>query len=109
MHPFWAVRRLTWAQLEREQRTTQMGKLRPRFNCELTEQALNVVCIAPMEGKACNRTRIFEVPFLTNTMPLEDGEGLIMEIEEKTRTATTPNKRTWRDAEKEKQRKKPKV
>ena len=38
MHPFWAVRRMTPAQLVSEQNNKKVGERRPRFNCEFVKQ-----------------------------------------------------------------------
>ena len=99
MHPFWAVRRLTDKQLQVATIAKQPTDLAPRFNCELQTKSLSCVTIATLDGKCCNRTRILEVPFLTNSMDLEKGEELVMQLIEKAKKAAP--KRSWRDAEKD--------
>ena len=94
MTPFWAVRRLTQAQLDKERSNTKENMWLPRFSCKLAEINLNDVCIystVQME----NRTRTIVVPFMTNMCDLEEGEELILEVAAKVQKPTT---RTWRDA-----------
>ena len=117
--PFWIVRRLTQKQLDAASkgqgvhgpvcRQPRMGPWTPRFNCKLQELTLSNVTIANVGGRVMNKTRLVEVPFLTNSMPLEDGEELIFEIPEKPQKEE--KKRTWKDALKteEKERAKKKV
>ena len=103
MHPFWAVRRMTQKQLLLAQdafATKKSGahiEWRPRFNCSLEKQSLSCVCIAIVGGQAVNRTRIIDVPCLTNFVPLELGEELIMEITT-VEKKKTEEKRTWQTA-----------
>ena len=59
-----------------------------------------------MERHSLNRTRIFEVPFLTNSEEVMKGEELILEISEK-RTdpkAKRGTERTWREAMRDEER-----
>ena len=107
MNPFWAVRRLTQKQLEQEAQawTPETGKPRPRFNCELETQTLSVVTLAAVRGahksdKAINRTKMLDVPFLTNNVALVENEELILEVEPP-KKEQKGKKRTWRDAVKE--------
>jgi hypothetical protein len=100
MHPFWAVRRMTAKQLTRERSQVRLGQLPPRFNCELQNFSLSSVNLAIIGEKTLNRTKLLQVPFLTNFLPLEDCEELILEVVEKTKEAK-PVKRSWRDAVKD--------
>lgn len=102
MQPFWAVRRLTRKQLECEQDKTKIGGLRLQLNCELTVQPVSVVCVATMNGSVCSRMRIFDISSLTHTLPLGQGEELILEVNEKARQERPTAERTWRDAEADK-------
>ena len=97
MHPFWAVRRMTAQQLARAKVEVATGKPAPRFNCELVMRSISLVCVGAMERHSLNRTRIFEVPFLTNSEEVMEGEELILEVSEK-RTDPKTTKRSWRDA-----------
>ena len=63
-------------------------------------RSVSSVCVGAWEGYSLNRTRIFEVPFLTNNEEVVQGEELILEITEK-RKEIKQNKRTWREAQKE--------
>ena len=100
MHPFWAVRRMTAKQLTHAQLAHKAATgWSPRFNCTLEMQTLSAVCLAVVGGQALNRTRIIEVPFLTNNVPVEEGEELILEIGEKEKK--TAPKRSWQSAMKD--------
>ena len=103
MHPFWAVRRMTAQQLARAKVEVATGKPAPRFNCELVMRSISLVCVGAMERHSLNRTRIFEVPFLTNSEEVMEGEELILEVSEK-RTDPKTTKRSWRDAMKDQDR-----
>ena len=110
MHPFWAVRRLTDKQLQQAKVDNPKDKMAPRFNCELLTKTLSVVCIACVSEKVNNCTRLIEMHFLTNSINLEEGEELLLEITATTKKQTIA-KRSWRDAEKaeEKEQKKRRV
>jgi len=99
LHPFWAVRRLTEQQLAKH--NANKGQKKARFNCVLQTQALSDTIIAAVGRKALNRTRIMELPFITNSVDLVDGEELFLEVFEATKKGNNA-KRTWRDAVKEK-------
>ena len=100
MHPFWAVRKLTEKQLQKQQMKIPEGQLKPRLNCELQMKTLSCVCIATAKDTCLNRTRIIEAPFLVNSTALEKGEELILEIAE-VKAKKDNTKRTWKDAMKE--------
>ena len=69
----------------------------PRFNCQLDTQAVSCVTVGIVKSVSVNTTRTFEVPFLTNCIAVEEGEELIMEVQEK--IADKPaGKRTWKHA-----------
>ena len=101
MHPFRAVRRMTRKQLAREVALAAEGKyhgtMRPRFNCETEAITLSCVTIGVVRSETVNTTRVFEVPFLTNTVDLEEGEELILEVGKKSRVKEQ-QKRTWKQA-----------
>ena len=101
MHPFWAVRRMTQKQLAREVALAAEGKyhgtMRPRFNCGTEAITLSCVTVGVVRSETVNTTRVFDVPFLTNTVDLEEGEELILEVREKSR-AKEQQKRTWKQA-----------
>ena len=96
MHPFWAVRRMTAQQLARAKADVKPGRLSPRFNCEIVMHHLTTCVITATELQTYSRARIFEVPFLTNSEELEEGEELILEIAERI-PKQTPTKRSWKD------------
>ena len=107
MHPFWVVRRMTEKQLARERYEARPGQLLPRFNCELQVFSLSSVNIAVVGEKMLNRTRRIDVPWMTNSLPLEEGEELILEVGEKM-TQAKHVKRSWRDAVKDNEKAKKK-
>jgi len=83
MHPFWAVRRMTPKQLAiAKTQKIPIGQLKPRFNCKLEMQEQSVVVVGHLGHKHTNRTRVMEVPFVTNYESLEIDEELIIEITE---------------------------
>jgi hypothetical protein len=86
MHPFWGVKRLTSDQLEKEvSEQLKKGGTEPisRFNCELKMTTLNAVNIVVINASSLNQSRMFEIPFLTNFVPVKKGEELILEIHTK--------------------------
>ena len=99
MHPFWAVRRLSQEQLEKERRETKPGNWSPRFTCEVRYSELSSVCV--YARIACgNTTRNCSVPFITNIGQLEEGEELIVEVVQKEKQQK-PRARTWGHVEQE--------
>ena len=105
MNPFWAVRRMSPTQMAEKAAKTAATKLKPRFNCALVTEAFTAVTVGVVKSVAVNTTRIYQIPFLTNITDLEEGEELIMEVNEK-KAKETDTKRTWvhafRDEEKKK-------
>ena len=102
MHPFWAVRRLSQQQLEKERSETKAGNWLPRFTCEVRYFELSNVCV--YARIACgNTTRNCTVPFITNIDKLEEGEELILEVAHKEKKQK-PKARTWRQVEEEAQK-----
>ena len=77
------------------------GKVPPRFNCELLPRVISNVCIAAVGKEPINRSRMIETPFLTNSIQLERGEELVLEIAEKIKKQSQPRDRSWRDVMKE--------
>ena len=50
-----------------------------------------------MEGRSCNLSRMCYVPFLTNEHEVEDGEELILQMQEK-KSPQKEKKRDWKVA-----------
>ena len=93
MHPFWAVRRITEKDLQRE--NTESGR-HCTFNIGLEEKDFNVVTVGNMKGESCALTTTVTVPVMVNTRGLKKGEELLMEV-----VAHDPQKRktsTWKDS-----------
>ena len=86
MHPFWAVRRMTAAQLARARLDVKPTKMLPRFNCELVMRSVSLVAVCSIEEQQVSRTRIFQLPFLTNFEEIREDEELILEIAEVKKT-----------------------
>ena len=94
MHPFWAVRRLTTQQIERERANVEAGRWAPRFNCVITWKEVTSVGVF-VTVHTENRTRKASVPFLTVSDEVQTGEELILQVEPK--STKEKRKRTWRD------------
>ena len=111
MHPYWAVRRLTQQQLchEKDNWKPEAGRPRPRFNCEMKLMSLSSVCIACISERALNRTRLLEVPFLLNNVPLQAKEELLLEVGHKEQKAQEKRKRTWKEFLQEQTKKSEKI
>jgi hypothetical protein len=102
MHPFWAVRRMTKNQMAREAATASCdlvsNRVLPRFNCKLQIQVLSMVIVGVVVDVTVNSTRTCEVPFLTNSLQLEEGEELFLEVYDTEKShKKDPAKRTWKD------------
>ena len=76
----------------------------PRFNCEFVVKTISNVSLCTLDDQVFNRTRIMEVPLLTNSMPLLEGEELILEKSVPKKQTGRDKKRTWRDAQADEQR-----
>ena len=72
---------------------TTGAQMAPRFNCEINMVPISAVTIAATGCQLLNRTRLIDVPFLTNSAPLVKGEELILEIQEKRKDKPTASKR----------------
>ena len=72
MRPFWAVRRMTYQQLERERAKPLPAsvKVLPRFNCILKNIACSSTNVAAIGEHAVNCTRMVDVPMMTNDLEL---------------------------------------
>ena len=49
-----------------------------------------------MKEQSVNTTRVYEVPFLVNSVELEEGEELILEVRAKTNNKEPTKKRAWK-------------
>ena len=65
---------------------------------------MSCVTVGVVKETNVNTTRTCEVPFLTNTLELEEGEELILEVREKVSTRQ-PAKRTWKEVYKAEEKK----
>jgi hypothetical protein len=98
MHPFWAVRRMTDKQRAKAAADeAELGKVPLRFNCHLEMQTVSCVCVGVVKSRSLNTTRVYQVPFLTNSLRVEEGEELILQVHEKKHDKAAP-KRTWKHA-----------
>ncbi len=87
---------MTKGQLAREVADQKPGKPSLSFNCELKMQTISAVSVGLVHAQVTNRTRLFEVPFLSNTVSLLPGDELLLEIDDAKKPV--PKKRTWRDS-----------
>ena len=75
MHPFWAVRRLTELQMDKEimrcKAEADATVMLPRFNCAIEYHQFNSVSVGVVNKDALNITRMCSVPFLTNALKIE--------------------------------------
>ena len=55
------------------------AKLKPRFNTEMKDQTHNQVFLSP---GGVSSSKVVTIPFMTNTMALEKGEELWLEIKD---------------------------
>ena len=108
MHPFWAVRRLTPQQLDKEveaclkqNKTVVAGTEEkiPRFNCAFDEYNQSITTIAPLGDTVLNSTKLVRVPMLTNKDALAQGEELILPLAVAAKEKP-PSKRTLREVSK---------
>jgi len=98
LHPFWAVRRLTKAQLNHEiVSKKESGKRPPRFNCDFVIQRMSNVTVSAIRDHVHNFARMYNVPFLTNNVELKCDEELIVQVHPKP-IKQDDRKRSWRDA-----------
>ena len=79
LHPFWAVRRLTQQQLQKERNEVKPGEWSPRFTCEIIYKPVSEVCF----GGMFSRKKSIFVPFITIAYGMEEGEELILESQGK--------------------------
>ena len=112
MHPFWAVRRMTAKQLAMEiasqkcvgaDGVLKVQKLRPRFNCRMELQQVSCCTVGVVKSQSVATTRVYQVPFLINSLDLEEDEQLILEVDEK--RDKEAKKRGWKEAFKEDEKK----
>ena len=85
MHPFWAARRITDAELRQEQnqaltRMTRTGEtLRlPNFNCAIVTKVHTKLDIATVGDQNLTSTGLITVPYITNVKDVLEGEDLIV-------------------------------
>ena len=112
MHPFWAVRRITQQQLDKEieacirrNKTAVAGTEWPipSFNCEFQRYSQSQVNIATVGNTSVTGSRLVHVPILTNCKALVKGEELLMQLTVVVKKKQQ-QKRTWREVRKEEQR-----
>ena len=93
LHPFWAVQRLSAADLKKknaQDRTTY------QFNACLKEKQYNVVTVGDLRGHSVSMTVTVTVPVITNSADLAIGEVLLLEVAPK---AAPPKRKdtSWKD------------
>ena len=118
LHPFWAVRRLTDIELQKEKdevrdkmKKTGASLRMPEFNCELVSHTHTVCHIASFDGQNMSSTRFISLPCISNVRALEAGEELILRHVPRAKVKKE-KKRTWQDEQRDLDRnaaKKPKI
>ena len=95
MHPFLAVRRL--AQHELRRKNIDEPRSRPlQFNVQLLDTEFNMVTVGRFADESITTTYQVVVPMMTNTVPIKQGDPLVLEHV----AQTGENKRkeyTWKD------------
>ena len=87
MHPFWAVQRRNKTEMAALQAQADKdaadpavaAKLKPRFNTGIKEQSHSQVFLSP---NGLSSSKVVTIPFITNTMELEKGEELYLEVKD---------------------------
>ena len=64
---------------------------------------MSCVSVGVVKSQSVNTTRVCNVPFLTNSIEVDEGEELILEVREATKKAEK-RERTWRDAVKDEEK-----
>ena len=95
MHPFWAVQRL--AQHELRRKNIDEPRSRPlQFNVQLLDTEFNTVTVGRFADESITTTYQVVVPMMTNTVPIKQGDPLVLE-----HVAQTGEKKrkeyTWKD------------
>ena len=112
MMPFWAVRRMTPSQMAKEatslahkndNRANNGWKLSseraPRATCALENHVVSTCTVGTVQGESVGVTRIYGMDFMTNSMDLDVGEELILQVPEPAPVVPQVKKRTWREAQ----------
>ena len=99
MHPFWIVRRLSPSELERAKADARkQDKPIPRFNMTTINKTVAIVTNSVVKGTMISVPRQIDVPFMTNSVDITQGEELIIEIpEKKDDSKNKKRQRTWRE------------
>ena len=101
MHPFWAIQRKTKKQMaaiqglaEKEAGTPAVAaKLKPRFNTEILGQTHTQVFLSP---GGVSSSKVVTIPYITNTMVLEKGEELWLEVQEPKAKEEVQHEISWK-------------
>jgi hypothetical protein len=92
LHPYWAVRRATAAQLKHEE---AKGNASAKFNCVTIEKQFSTVCVGAFGGESVSATAMVSVPLITNDKAIKAGDELVIEVREK--AIEGKRKETWKD------------
>ena len=104
MHPFWAVDRMIRKQLqvaEAKRVALNTGEPARDFNCKLKVQSFSSTSNGVLGLRNMSTTRVMDLPVLTNHHAVQQGQELLLEIDEKAEKEKRP--RTWRHAMKAEQ------
>ena len=96
MHPFWAVQRMSDADLKKRNRSAEeKGEPKARFNTHLVEEEFAVVTVGTAGKNSIGVTVMINVPFITNSEDITKGDELLVEIEAK--PEGVKRKQSWKD------------
>ena len=104
VNPFWAVRRMTDAQLLFANAEKPMTEPKLRFNCEFVVKSFSAVCAGVLSSKATASTRMVEIQCLTNSVALVEGEELLPRVDAPAAKKKEGAKRTWMNASSDKRK-----
>ncbi len=105
MNPFWAVRRLTAAQLAQEAAAANITGL----NVQLDSQEFTQVTVGSLQKESTSNSLTVSMPLLSNSAEIKQGVELILRHEPATK-AKTEKTRSWKsdqqqiDADRKRQR-----
>ena len=98
LHPFWAVRRLSAEQLEKENENKASLKngVAKTFNCELITREFTVCHVGVFQSDSASLTVAVSLPILTNSRNIALGEELLLEVGQ-TKAAPKRKVSTWKE------------
>ena len=99
LHPFWAVRRLTPAQLASEPKSSRAAG----FNVSLQTEQVSHVTVGKFKGTSWSKTHVVSIPVLTNLEHIKRGTELVLQADVAEKKEKI-KKRTWKDSNAQEER-----